>query len=70
MEVESVKPSRELLVRVRAAFILQGTSFNAWCNANGVVRRTAEQSLNGEIQSGNAKRLVRKILTAVELEAA
>lgn len=66
MEAKSITPSRALLVRVRADFILQGSSFSAWCKANGVVRRTAEQSLSGEIQSDNAKRLVQTILQAVE----
>ncbi len=70
MKAKSKAPSKELLVRVRAEFILQGSSFNAWCNANGVVRRTAEQSLSGEIQSDNAKRLVQTILTAIERQAA
>lgn len=70
MKADSVTPSKELLVHIRAAFVLQGTSFNAWCKANGVVRRTAEQSLSGEIQSDNAKRLIRVILQAVERRVA
>lgn len=70
MKAKSKTPSKELLVRVRAEFILQGSSFNAWCKANGVVRRTAEQSLSGEIQSDNAKRLVQAILAAVQRQAA
>tara|TARA_R110000751_G_scaffold180038_2_gene286494 strand:+ start:38754 stop:38966 length:213 start_codon:yes stop_codon:yes gene_type:complete len=70
MKAQYEIPSRNLLVRVRAEFILQGSSFNAWCKANGVVRRTAEQSLTGEIQSDNAKRLVQTILESIQQKAA
>lgn len=70
MKAESKTPSKELLVYVRVELILQGSSFNAWCKANGVVRRTAEQSLSGDIRSENAKRLVETILKAIERRAA
>lgn len=70
MKAKSKTPSKELLVYVRVEFILQGSSFNAWCKANGVVRRTAEQSLSGDICSENAKRLVETILKAIERRAA
>ena len=67
MEALSIPQSRELLIRVRAAFVLQGLSFNAWCKANGIVRRTAEQSLIGDIHSDNAKALVSKIVRDAKL---
>lgn len=68
MKDVSPTPSKELLTRIRAGFILKGSSFNAWCRSNGVVRRTAEQSISGEIQSENAKQLVQKALEAVKPE--
>lgn len=62
----SIRPnvSKELLRKVRAAFVAQGTSLNAWCMKNEVVRRTAEQALTGENRSRNAATLARRIITA------
>jgi hypothetical protein len=62
MKARSLTPSARLLAWVRAAFILKGTSFSAWCKANNVVRRTAEQSLLGDIKSENGRALVERIL--------
>ena len=59
-------PSKRMLRLVRAAFVEKGTSLNAWCRENGVVRRTAEQSLAGEIKSANAKKLISRIVDAAE----
>lgn len=67
MKDQSLTPSKELLVRVRAAFLMRGTTFNSWCKGNGVVRRTAEQSLVGDIQSANAQNLVTVITRAAGL---
>ncbi|MDP2733409.1 MAG: hypothetical protein Q8O63_09930 [Hoeflea sp.] len=66
MIAETSKPSPELLLMVRAAMIVKGTSFNAWCKSRGIVRRTAEQALTGENQSENARNLVRRIVKEVE----
>ena len=67
MEAKYPIPSKELLVQVRAAFVLRGTSFNAWCKANSVVRRTAEQSLIGHIRSDRAQQLLQRIVRDVNL---
>jgi hypothetical protein len=69
MKAKSTEPSKELLIQVRAALVLQGTSFSAWCKANNVVRRTAEQSLTGYIQSDNARSLVRRIVVEANIAA-
>lgn len=69
MIAKTCAPSKALLARVRAEFVIRGTSFNAWCKANGIVRRTAEQALVGDNKSENARTLVRGILSTLELPA-
>jgi hypothetical protein len=39
--------SPDLYNAVRAGFINQGTSLNAWCIAKGINRQTAEKALKG-----------------------
>ncbi len=56
-----------VLALVRASFIVQGTSFNAWCKANHIVRRSAEQALLGDNKSSNARELAEFILKAAGL---
>ncbi len=46
-EPVNLQPSRELYDAVRAAFVKQGTSLNAWCIANGMPRSRAVQALFG-----------------------
>ncbi|MEP1930641.1 MAG: hypothetical protein ABJJ37_05120 [Roseibium sp.] len=69
MDYRSLKTNDQLLRAVRAGFVLQGSSLNAWCRANGIVRRTAEQSLSGENKSTNAVALVARIQLAAGLMA-
>jgi hypothetical protein len=69
MKRENLKTTNDLLRNVRAGFVLQGTSLNAWCSANGIVRRTAEQSLTGENKSNNAAALATRIRLAAGLIA-
>lgn len=67
MKAETAIPSRHLLLKVRAAMVIKGTSFNAWCKEHGVVRRTAEQSLTGQNRSENALELARWIISEAGL---
>ncbi len=69
MDYLSIKDDDQLLRAVRAGFVLQGTSLNAWCKAHGIVRRTAEQSLNGENISNNAIALAARIRLAAGLKS-
>lgn len=64
MKATHTSPSKGLLLKVRAGFVTQGTSLNAWCKEQGVVRRTAEQALTGENRSVNAAVLASRIKTA------
>ncbi|MCW9058742.1 MAG: hypothetical protein OQL11_07720 [Gammaproteobacteria bacterium] len=35
MEINNIKPSADLYLEVRAGFIRKGTTFTAWCRAQG-----------------------------------
>lgn len=54
----TVVPSEDLYLTVRAAFIAQGTTLNAWCIANGVNRQTAAKALKGQ-RHGKLSRALR-----------
>jgi hypothetical protein len=69
MNRENLKTTNNLLRNVRAGFVLKGTLLNAWCSANGIVRRTAEQSLTGQNKSNNAIALAARIKLAAGLMA-
>jgi hypothetical protein len=68
MKADSPTPSRDLLLKVRASMVVKGTSFNAWCKEQGIVRRTAEQALTGDNQSENARFLVHRIVAEAQLD--
>lgn len=50
--------------RIRAGFVTQGTSFTAWCTANGVKHQNARKAINGEWTGPRASALVAMILQA------
>lgn len=52
---------------VLAAFVMQGTTLNRWCIANGINRQTAEKALRGLTTSRNALSLVEMIVSAASL---
>lgn len=68
MNRKTIETTDQLLRSVRACFVLQGSSLSAWCKENGIVRRTAEQSLNGENRSDNAYALAAQICIAAGLD--
>lgn len=47
---------------VRAGFIARGSSFNAWCKANGVKRQNAAAALLGKAGGPKARALVARLL--------
>lgn len=51
-------PSQDLLLAVRAGFVAQGLSLNAWCTMNGVRRQRVEHAL---LRSGKRSAEVRAL---------
>ncbi len=47
MEINDLTPSKDLYLKVRAGFVAQGTTLNAWCRANGHLRGNARHALIG-----------------------
>lgn len=66
MKGNLIQQEKYALNVVRAAFVLNGTSLAAWCRENGVVRRTAEQAINGSNRSDNARLLAERIHRAAQ----
>lgn len=61
-------PGPELNAQVRAAFVLSGTSLNAWCRANGEHRQNAWQVLTGLRKGPAAQELLGRLLRACGLQ--
>lgn len=56
--------------RVKAGFILRGTTLGAWCRANGVWPSYAYMVLKGSTNGPTAQALRQQLLTASSAEAA
>lgn len=56
--------SEKLLRCVRAGFVTQGSSLNAWCALAGVKRQNAAKALSGEWAGPKASVLVTRIKEA------
>lgn len=54
---------------VRAAFIAQGASFQAWCIQEGVTRQNADKALMNQWKGPKAAALVARILEAAKVAA-
>lgn len=52
---------------VRAGFIAQGTSLQAWCNQEGVTRQNADKALKEQWKGPKASLLVSRILQAAKV---
>lgn len=57
-------PGHDLLLWVRSGFIAQGTSYSAWCRANGILRSSATQALTGAWNGPKARILRARIIKA------
>lgn len=62
MNVNLTTPGRDLYNRVRAGFILKGSSLTAWCNANGVKQQNALHCLIGSWDGPKSKELRKKMV--------
>lgn len=50
--------------RVRAGLIAKGTSFTAWCEANGIKHQNARKALLGQWVGPKATQIVERALDA------
>lgn len=50
--------------RIRAGFVVKGTSFTAWCAARGVKHQNALKAIKGEWTGPKAELLVAELLQA------
>ncbi len=57
-------PSPDLYAEIRAGFVLQRTTLNKWCIANGVGRQNARQALLGEWTGPKARQLIDTLIKA------
>jgi lambda repressor-like predicted transcriptional regulator len=53
---------------IRAGFVAQGTSLQAWCKQEGVKRQNAEKALKQTWKGPKAADLVTRILEAARVE--
>lgn len=54
----------DLYTKVKAGFLLQGTSLHRWCIENGIQRQNAAQALKGVWKGQKSKELREKISQA------
>jgi len=47
--------------RIRAGFVMPGTTLHAWCKSNGVLRQSAEKALCGQWVGRKAEGLAERI---------
>jgi hypothetical protein len=62
--------SKELHQKVRAGFIVQGTSLNAWCQKNSITRQYADLVLLKKRDGDKARELRRRIVEAANIAIA
>lgn len=62
MDINELQPGRALYDRVRAAFILKGTTMEAWCRKNKVARQNAICATVGSWNGPKGKAVRRKII--------
>lgn len=62
-----VPPSEDLYLMVRAGFVAQGTTLNAWCIANRITRQSVEKALRGQ-RNGKVSRALRELIIEAALK--
>tara|TARA_R110002124_G_scaffold61733_3_gene168980 strand:- start:138 stop:356 length:219 start_codon:yes stop_codon:yes gene_type:complete len=55
-------------LRVRAAFLIQGTSLHGWCEKNGVAMQNVRAALLGIWRGPKAYQMVAKVLLAAGVD--
>ncbi|GEM_PF-731280 len=66
--MSSATPGFDLHKRVRAGFLLQGTSLTEWCRANGTHISNARGALLGTWNGPKGKAMRTKIVKAARIE--
>lgn len=61
-------PGTELLAKVRAGFIAQGTSFSGYCEDNNINRPNARQALLGAWDGPAGRALRAQLVKAANVE--
>ena len=67
---QPLTPGRELMNRIRAGFILQNTTFTAWCAAHGIEHTAARQAIHGTWAGPRGRQLRAQILKAAGVQEA
>lgn len=67
MNINTFPPGRDLYNRVRAGFITQDTSLQAWCRENDVIRQNAMSCLVGLWNGPKALELRAKLIKAANI---
>ena len=49
---------------VKAAFVLRGSSLNAWCRAQGIAQQNVRRAFTGAWSGPAAERLIAKVIRA------
>ncbi|MDZ4392965.1 MAG: hypothetical protein U1B82_08350 [Cypionkella sp.] len=68
ISVTEMTRENQRLAMIRAGFIGQGTSFLAWCVANGVDYHNARKAVLGKWKGPKAATLIVRLLAAAGVE--
>ena len=69
MSTNSIQPSKELHLKVRAGFITQGSTLSAWCRKNNVNPTNARHALVGSWDGPKGRKLREELIRAAGLSA-
>lgn len=61
---KTFEPGPDLLKAIRASFVMQGTTFSAFCEAKGINRRNAAVALLGGWRGPKGRAVARRIAKA------
>lgn len=62
--VSDLSEERQTMLQIRAGFVMQGSSFNAWCEQNGVDKKNATRAINRQWDGPKARAPVERIKAA------
>ena len=67
---EPTTPAKDAMNRVKAGFILQDTTFGAWCRANGIDPTAGRQAIYGSWNGPRGRAVRAQILKAAGVREA